>query len=88
MSIKNSSDTNCATSSVPHVFLVHPVKFSLGKFKRFIGSAGLSFVVEGDIYFASRLGDRIPDDMKEREDNRKMNWRKRGNQKTLQIIGS
>jgi hypothetical protein len=60
----------------------------MGKFKPFIGSAGQSFVVECVIYFASRPGDRIPDEMKEKKDNKKMNWRKRGNQETVQSIGS
>jgi hypothetical protein len=53
-----------------------------------MGSAGQSFVVEDVICFASHPGDRIPDELKEKEDNKKMNWRKRGNQEIVKRIGS
>jgi len=45
-------------------------------------------VVEGVIYFTSHPGDRIPNELKEKEYNKKMDWRKRGNQETVQRIGS
>jgi hypothetical protein len=45
-------------------------------------------VVGGVIYFAAHPGGRIPDELKEKDDNMKMNWRKRGKQETVQRIGS
>jgi len=52
------------------------------------GGGGQSFVVECVICFASHPGDRIPDELMEKEDNKKMNWRKKGNQATVQRIGN